>query len=272
MIATPQLAPTSSWKNVRTEFATSISGWKMVGRDGQHHAGTPGFGLKQRAGLDRVVAAVAERVAAREPPGGQDRAARRRPARASPARRRRSRWARTCSGAGGPARPSAGRARIGARTMASSARFTFYAPSLGAFRPRARPPRPAPRARSRRRRAPSRSSSPATSGRATRTKSCAARERVAQRPECLSQRALHRISLYGAADLAAHGDPEPHLDVVGVAVAARKRVEDQEPVRVRAALAVDALEVAAARQAASPAALARGVTASAACDPCGAGA
>src|SRR3954447_5171801 len=70
-----------------------------------------------------------------------------------------------------------------------------------------------------------------------------------QRPEGLSQRSLHRLSLYGAADLAAHGDPQPRVFLALAALPSREGVQDQEPVGMRLALAIDAIEVATARQA-----------------------
>src|SRR3954465_11338437 len=46
-----------------------------------------------------------------------------------------------------------------------------------------------------------------------------------ERPECLSQRSLHRIPLYGSADLAAHRDPQARVVLVGLTLAPRERVE-----------------------------------------------
>src|SRR5215216_3496227 len=73
----------------------------------------------------------------------------------------------------------------------------------------------------------------------------------AQRPESLSQRALNGISLYGAADLAAHRDAEPRPVGADFLASPRKGVQDEKPFGVGASLAVDAVEVAAARQAPS---------------------
>ena len=84
------------------------------------------------------------------------------------------------------------------------------------------------------------------------------RKRVVQRPERLSQCPLHCISLYGAADLAAHRDAEADLILIVVGLAARERIDDQEAVGVGAALAIYAVEVAAPRQATTPAPLAGG--------------
>ena len=79
------------------------------------------------------------------------------------------------------------------------------------------------------------------------------REARGSSPQNASRSArLTALRSRGAADLAADRDPEPTSPSSGV-VGARERVEDQEAVGVRAAVAVDAVEVAAARQ---PAALA----------------
>ena len=56
----------------------------------------------------------------------------------------------------------------------------------------------------------------------------AMRKRVVQRPERLSQCPLHGISLYGAADLAAHRDAKSNLVVIVVGLAARKGIEDRK--------------------------------------------
>jgi hypothetical protein len=66
------------------------------------------------------------------------------------------------------------------------------------------------------------------------------------RPESIFECALHGISLYGAADLAAHGDPEPGVLLPGFSRPAREGVEHEEPVGVRLSLTIDAIEVAAA--------------------------
>src|SRR5829696_660344 len=90
-----------------------------------------------------------------------------------------------------------------------------------------------------------------------------------------AQRPLDLVALHRAAEPATNGHSEPYALVAGVG--AWKRVQDEEPVRVRGALAVGTLEVAAAGQpaASSPFPLARahpGARASAACGPCAAGA
>ena len=117
-------------------------------------------------------------------------------------------------------------------------------------RPRG-PPRRAPsaapaRSPARRPRAPARRAA----GRATITKSWPGVELAGARPERLAQQPLDAVALDGAAELAPDRDPQPRL---GLVVGARKRVDDQVPAGVRATLAVDAFELAAARQ---PAALA----------------
>ena len=71
-------------------------------------------------------------------------------------------------------------------------------------------------------------------------------QRLGLLPERLAQRPLDAVALDGAADPAADGDAQARALVAGPA---RERVEDQVPARVRAALAVDAVELAAARQA-----------------------
>src|SRR3954454_20838852 len=76
-------------------------------------------------------------------------------------------------------------------------------------------------------------------------------------PERLSQGSLHRVPLYGAADLSAHGDAKTRVVLARFAVPTGKRVQHEKPVRVRVSLAIDAVEVAAARQAPALAAPAR---------------
>ena len=141
--------------------------------------------------------------------------------------------------------------------MKSSARFTFYALKLdgsarqpglcGQLLERGRDPVRAPTL-----------DQAGCIGTRDENEVVATRKRVVQRPERLSQCPLHGISLYGAADLAAHRDAKSNLVVIGVRVSARERVEDQEAVGVGAALAIDAVEVAAPRQATTPAPLAGG--------------
>ena len=64
-------------------------------------------------------------------------------------------------------------------------------------------------------------------------------------PEGLAQHALHPVALHGAAELAADRDPEPR----GLArPSAREGVDDQMAAGVGAALAVDPIELPAARQ------------------------
>ena len=77
------------------------------------------------------------------------------------------------------------------------------------------------------------------------------RKAASQAREGLAQRPLDRVALHGPADPAADGDPEAQVLAGGVVRRARKRVEDEVAVRVRAAVAKDAVEVATARQAAA---------------------
>ena len=69
-------------------------------------------------------------------------------------------------------------------------------------------------------------------------------ELLGARPKSLPEQALHAIALDGAAELAAHGHAEPRLRV-GV-LRAREGVDHEVPARMRATLAVDAFELAAA--------------------------
>ena len=105
---------------------------------------------------------------------------------------------------------------------------------------RAAPPRPPARPRS---------ASSAASGRATRTKSWPAGTVDGGGPERLAQQPLHPVALDRAADLAADRDAEAR--VVGVA-RAREGVEHEVPAGVRAALAIDPLELGAAGEPAPP--------------------
>ena len=206
-----------------------------------------------------VDAAVAERVAAHHPPGGDDRAAHDARAPAPPGPRRSSSSGSTCSAAPGSARSASGRACSGSRKTSRSARETARSAGCRAFhvlrRLRARRRRAARARRGSTPRVPSRSTRPATSGRATSTKSCSAGKLGVEAPEGLAQRPLDRVALHGPADLAADRDPERGPRRASDA-GARERVEDQEAVGVRAAVAIDAVEVPAARQPAALAALA----------------
>ena len=228
--------------------------------DGEHQAvasvvrGSPGS--KQRARLDGVVAAVAERVAAREAPGGQDRAADDARARGSPARRRPSRWARTCSGAGAPARSSAGRGGSGRGRSRAAARFTCYGSKLDGS---ARQPGLCGQLLERGRDPAGTLALDQAGDVGTRDEHEVVATREARRPATrrpLSAPASRHFSLRRRRPC---GSPrrrgEPRRD--RRPAAARERVEDQEAVGVRAALPVDAVEVAAARQATAPAPLAR---------------
>ena len=96
--------------------------------------------------------------------------------------------------------------------------------------------------------AASRASSPAA-GRATITKSRPVGQSLGARPEGLAQQPLDAVALHRAAELAADRHAEPRR----LGVRARERVDDQVAAGVRAPLAVDPVELAAAGQ---PAALA----------------
>ena len=242
----PQPSP-RSWKNTRIASKKSISGWSELGEDGQGlRSVTQGVRravAEQRLGRDRVVAAVAERVAAQQPPAGQHGAAQyavaldrlHRVVRAgrvvlAAARQRRRDHALVERGSG--------RARCGARAgslrLSPARRRAAHAvDELGqraahaAACPRARPGPSRPGAR--RRRSPSRRAGarpPARTPRAARASRACGRRRRRR----------------GATRTARAADPSSG------ALLARERVEHQEPVGLRAALPVDALELGAARQ------------------------
>ena len=193
--------------------------------------------------LDRVEASVAPGVAAQQlaSPPGPARAVCRTPA--SPVPRRPSTSARTCSAAAAPARSRAGRPGSARRDRARAAPVTtasfaaaFSTSSASAVRMPARP---------------SRSASSRASGRATTTTSWPRGQPLALLGERLAQQALDLVAVDGAADLARDRQADARLGLVGRGrgVPARERVEDEVTVAVRAAVAVDALELGAARQA-----------------------
>ena len=80
MIAPPQLRPTLSWKKMRTASAMSISGCGGLYGDRRDHdvrltvvvGGVDRADPQREALRDRVEAAVAERVAAQQAPGGEE--------------------------------------------------------------------------------------------------------------------------------------------------------------------------------------------------------
>ena len=96
---------------------------------------------------------------------------------------------------------------------------------------------------------PSRSASSRASGRATTTTSWSSGSASAERPERLAEQALDAVAVDGAADLARHRQAEARAVGRLAGGRARERVEDEEAVADRAALAVDALELRAAGQA-----------------------
>ena len=69
-------------------------------------------------------------------------------------------------------------------------------------------------------------------------------------PERLAQHPLHARAIDRPANPARHGQAQPRALVRGLL--ARERVQHQEPVGLRAALPVDALELGAARESAAP--------------------
>ena len=104
--------------------------------------------------------------------------------------------------------------------------------------------------------APSRSSSPATSGRATSTKSCAPEASAAsdQKPLCSARFTAFRSTAPPTLRLT---ETPRRMSSPSVSPSRAGRCRDQEAVGVRLALAIDAVEVAAARQAPTLAPLAR---------------
>ena len=212
--------------------------------------------VKERARLDGVVAAVAERVAARQAPGGQDRAA------------DDAQLANRLHGVGRAGGLVLAAARERRRDQAlveadrgeddgEQPRVSRFTLQVRRFRPPARPLRPAPASAVATPAGPSRSTRPATSGRATSTKSWP-RGSVSSSDQNASLSARFTAFLSTAPPtLRLTETPSRTSSSIVVGLAAGERVEDQEAVGVGAALAVDAVEVAAARQAAAPAPLAR---------------
>src|SRR5262249_37630991 len=74
----------------------------------------------------------------------------------------------------------------------------------------------------------------------------AAGKAVGDGPEGLAQRPLHLVALHRAADLAADGDAKPR--VLTVLFATGEGVENEVAGRMGGAIAIDAVELAAARQ------------------------
>ena len=148
--------------------------------------GRVGRAAGRALGLDGVVAAVAPRVAAQQPPAGEHEPAQYAVALDRLHARRPSRSARTCSAAAAAAREplvERGSGRRDARAGASRVPAS----------PRRRPARRARRARARTPARPSRSASSRASGRATTTKSWPAGSALGLGPEGLAQQALDRL-------------------------------------------------------------------------------
>jgi hypothetical protein len=75
------------------------------------------------------------------------------------------------------------------------------------------------------------------------------RKPVREAPEGLAEDPLNPVAFDGASDLAVDRDPEP--DLLALLVLARKGVEHEIPGRGRRAVAIHAVELAAARKAPS---------------------
>src|SRR4051794_10728441 len=226
MIERPQPSPTVSWKKRMTASKTSIRGWKMLARTSMFRTRRP---AGRRPGHSPRGSTGCSAAAARPPA----------PSRAvcrtagSPVRHSASRWARTCSGAGRPARWPPGRsgsARLPPRGATSSGQ---------------------PRLLEQLDEGAADGLEPVALGQFAHVWAGldhhvgVGRHRAALRVEGLAQQALDAVALDGAADLLGHREAEAHAAVV----LARERVEHEIAVAVRAALAVDTLELGAARQA-----------------------
>ena len=257
MIAPPQLSPTLSWKNCEDRVGDVDQRLQDVGDERRHQRSAPRRGSRpDRPGRDPQREAFGHGVEAPWLNGLQR--SRRQPASSTPRRtpkrliawpRRRSRSARSGSGGASPARSSAGRRG----SAPEQSRFTWNAPR-GASRSASSMQRRAPSA-------PSRSISSPISGRATRTKSCSAGSR-STRPQNASRRA-RLTRLRSTAPPTLRLTETPRRISARLALAAGEAVEHQIAGRVGGPLAVDAVEVAAAREApslarpASPAAIVR---------------
>ena len=223
--------------NTRIGSSTSTMNWMGAMRARMcHEISEGGDAAEQALGFDGVVAPVAEGVAAQDAPRRQHQPAKYAELPQRLRRRRPSTSARTCSDAAAPARSRAGRATIGACTTRDAR------PSCA--RPPARAARAARRARPS---SPSRSASSRADGRATTTTSWPGRDDRRLGVERLAQQALDAVAVDGAADLAR--DRQPEARPRSSPAPRGKRVDDEVAVAVRAALAVRALELRAARQA-----------------------
>ena len=273
MIRVPQLRPTSSWKNLRTALATSISGCRMLASRitmefyvrlaaldpptvdaARCPAGRPAWRservgvLRKRRRSGTVEAAVAERVAAEQAPAGEEQAADGPSSRidsAAYAEQVGSYWQRRGEG-------RRDQALVGADRATSSAvrnRFTWNAPArrvqqLGERAHRSAvldPSRSTARRRpgGRRGRSRARASRRSESSQNASLRARFTRLRSTRRRPCGSPRRPSR-------DLIPRSSSSP-----------RKGVEHEEAVGVRVAVAIDAVELAAAREGADgrPAAL-----------------
>ena len=204
------------------------------------------MGPKQALGLDRIEAAVAERIAAQQTPPRQHQ-----PAEYAEATNRLHRIGRAGGLVLAAPRQSGGDHPL---VQADRGDRRSHAPSaLMRGRPRSAA-RPTSSASSRRTPSrPSRSARSRASGRATTTTSWSVGTRPASPANASRSSALDRVAVDGAADLARHGQAQAWAFRGGFAVRG-KRVEHEETVADRPSLAVDALELRAARQ---PPALAR---------------
>ena len=246
MIAQPQLPPTTlctptriclEERDQRPERALDD-----VGKD--HRLGSqPRCALarptEQALRAHRIQPAGAERVAPQQPPAGEHESAKyaeladrlyrvvraaRRVAAARPEQRREHALVER----------AAARRRARAADAPHDARPAPWRPALRA--PRRRPPGPRVSPSSR------------AGARATSTMSCPAGSASAWRDAGLAQQPLQLVALDRAADLA----PDREADARRLVAAARKRVEHEIAVGDRAALAVDAVELRAARQSPGP--------------------
>ena len=216
MMATPQLpskSPIRSCQNSRIAWQTSIRGWTTLAISCAWARGSAY--PEQRLVLDEVHPAVAPRVAAKQPPGGEHRS----PEHAIAPDR--------LDGVG-----RAGRMVLAARGQAGRDHAPVEADRRHEQRPRrtAHPPRPRTRQAGVRQDAPERlldalpppsRASSAAGGRATITKSRPAGTLSAWTQNASRSMPLDPVALHGAAQLAPDGDPEARLLVV----LARERVD-----------------------------------------------
>src|SRR3954451_22611385 len=238
MIEKPQESPTESWKNTSTPSNTSISGWTGLaigrmfigsGRGGGTGAGPPRD--PSRRGWTGCSAAHAT------PPAPDPAVCR---SRGSPGRRTPSTSARTCSAAAAPARSRAGRRRS-AQGRAGASRPVAFAAGRRLLDELGQRAANALEAVAR--------GQLAHLGPRHHDDVLVGRQAVGQRHESLSEQALHLVAIDRAAHLARHRDAQTGA-VGGLPRGrAREAVEDEEAVADRPTLAIDALELRAARKA-----------------------